>query len=446
MNQMDNIGRTLKLILLFFAFLSALFFTNFNVRAEVNEAALADTENNGIAMLSTSVKGDLDGDGTLTYFDLSILQRYLAGSKELSAQQLSIADINLNGVVDESDMYSLANMLSNTKFVYSNKVWNASEMPLGDIYGYDGLHIIQVDRSNKNKVKVAESNKKYGTMQFTKCIKTGGDASTNNYVPKYRALKFDIDKPCKMTIYASSGSTTASNPSLLVSRAGKPVKQLLLTSDGIRKEEVELLTSGTYYIYSSDESGSANIYYVEIKEMKGDLNSDNKITEADILLLQQYIADNAIFTENQKNQADVNGDGLVNSDDLNALDSILNSEIILSGGDITSISCTANVGRKNTFYLSVRNIISKSDHIYEVKYDPAIYKVLEIGLGAKEKTDLNIKISNDISVVSNNDGILEFKVKSTGKNWSGILTSVTFEAISSGSTDVEFGGKINYLN
>ncbi len=445
MKQIDNISIASKFILPLFAFLSTLIFASFNVYAEVNETALADTENNKIAALSTSITGDLDEDGTLTYFDLSILQQYLAGLKVLSAQQLSLADINSNGVVDENDMYSLANTLSNKKFVYSNKIWNASEMPLGDIYGYDGLHIVQVENSNKNKVKVAQSNKKYGTMQFTKCIKSGGDSSTSNYVPKYRALKFAIDRPCKMTVYASSGSTTASNPSLLVSRAGKPIKQLLLTSDGIRKEEVELLTSGTYYIYSSDDSGSANIYYVEIKEMKGDLNLDNKITTADTLLLQQYNSGTVTLTESQKIQADVNGDGLINSADLNVLNNILNSEIILSNNS-TSASYNARVGQKDTFYLSVNNIINKSDYTYELKYDPAFYKVAEVGLGTKEKTSLDIKISDDISIVSNTNGLLRFRVNSIGRNWSGILTAVTLEGIKSGSTSIEFGGKINYLN
>jgi hypothetical protein len=432
-----------KTVLRLFTFSSALFMMNFNVLADLN----SNISENEISVLADgSLKGDLDENGTLTYSDLSILQQYLAGTKQLSANQLTLADVNSDNEVNEKDLYSLANTLKQIKFPYSNKVWNVSDMPLGEIYGYDGLHILQVDSTNKNKVSVASSNKKYGNKSFSKCIKTGGDAQADNYVPRYRALKLDIDKPCKMTIYSIAGSTTANNPTMLVTKRGKIINQIPLSSEAIKKDEVNLLTPDTYYIYSSDDSGSANIYCIELNEINGDLSLDGKITQDDVSLLQGYIAGTVTLTETQKGQADVNKDGLINSNDLNALENILNSEVVLKE-DSASASYGVTAGKDYTLYLTVTNIISKSDYTYEVKYAPDVLQLAEIGLGEKTKFNSysNIKYSEDIQILSNSNGTLRFKVNSIGKNWSGILSSVTFKALKTGQTSISFGGKAGYI-
>lgn len=439
-------NKFLKIIFLLFTFSYVLFLISFNVLADDDKLVLNVSENKISTFAGTLLKGDLDEDGILTYSDLSILQQYLAGTKELSSNQLMIADVNSDNTVNEKDVYNLANTLNQIKFPCSNKVWNVSEMPLGDIYGYDGLHILQVDSANKNKVSVANSNKKYGNKYFTKCIKTGGDAKADKYVPKYRALKLDIDKPCRMTIYTTAGSTTANNPTMLVTKKEKLVKQILLSSDTIKKDEVDFLTPDTYYIYSSEKSGNTNIYCIELNELKGDLTLDNKITQADISLLEDYFNEPITLTEPQKEQADINKDGLIDSNDLNLLENILNSEVVFDEND-TNASYGVTAGNKYTFYLTVFNIISKSDYTYEVKYDPEILQVSEIGLGGKSNLhqNLNIKYSDDIKIISNDNKTLKFKVNSTGRDWSGILTSVTFKAIKTGETLISFGGNADYI-
>jgi len=443
----NHINKSLKTFSLLFTLSFAVSLISFNVLADTNESTLNVSENGISALANTSLKGDLDEDGVLTYSDLAILQQYLGGTKQLTANQLTFADVNSDNTVNENDLYHLANTLNQIKFPYSNKVWNVSEMPLGDIYGYDGLHILQVDSTNKNKVSVAGSNKKYGDKSFSKCIKTGGDAKADSYVPRYRALKLDIDKPCKMTIYSIAGSTTANNPTMLITKKGKLVQQIPLSSEAIKKDEVYLLTSDTYYIYSSEDSGSTNIYCIELSELNGDINADNKITQDDISLFQQYTNGTITLTETQKEQADVNKDGLINSNDLNLLENILNSEVVLNS-DSTNVSYGVTVGNNYTFYLTVSNIISKSDYTYEVKYDPEVLQAAEIGLGGKTNFSsyLNIKYSDNIQLISNSGGSLKFKVNSIGKNWSGILTSVTFKALKTGNTFISFGGKTTYIN
>ena len=103
---------------------------------------------------------------------------------------------------------------------------------------------------------------------------------------------------------------------MLVTKKGKIINQIPLSSEAIKKDEVNLLTPDTYYIYSSDDSGSANIYCIELNEINGDLSLDGKITQDDVSLLQRYIAGTVTLTETQKGQADVNKDGLINSNDL----------------------------------------------------------------------------------------------------------------------------------
>jgi len=185
---------------------------------------------------------------------------------------------------------------------------------------------------------------------------------------------------------------------------------------------------------------------LEANEINGDLSLDGKITQDDVSLLQGYIDGTVTLTETQKGQADVNKDGLINSNDLNALENILNSEVILKE-DSTSASYGVTAGKDYTLYLTVTNIISKSDYTYEVKYAPDVLQLAEIGLGGKTKFNsyLNIKYSEDIQILSNSNGTLRFKVNSIGKNWSGILSSVTFKALKTGQTSISFGGKAGYI-
>ena len=58
------------------------------------------------------LRGDLDGDGALTAYDLTLYLRYLSGSVSLSDDALALADMNGDGKVDEADMQLLQQYLS----------------------------------------------------------------------------------------------------------------------------------------------------------------------------------------------------------------------------------------------------------------------------------------------------------------------------------------------
>lgn len=58
------------------------------------------------------LRGDLDGDGVLSAYDLTLYMQYLSGVSSLSAGSLALADINGDGKQDETDMLLLQQYLS----------------------------------------------------------------------------------------------------------------------------------------------------------------------------------------------------------------------------------------------------------------------------------------------------------------------------------------------
>ena len=63
----------------------------------------------------------------------------------------------------------------------------------------------------------------------------------------------------------------------------------------------------------------SNIVTFDVTKAKiqiGDLNSDNTLTAADAVLLQNYLLNAATLTADQQQAADLNADGVVNALDL----------------------------------------------------------------------------------------------------------------------------------
>ena len=58
------------------------------------------------------VRGDLDGDGVLSAYDLALYLQYLSGENSLSADALARADMNGDGKTDEADLMLLQRYLS----------------------------------------------------------------------------------------------------------------------------------------------------------------------------------------------------------------------------------------------------------------------------------------------------------------------------------------------
>lgn len=66
--------------------------------------------------------------------------------------------------------------------------------------------------------------------------------------------------------------------------------------------------------------------------MKGDVNKDGMLSNADVTLIEEYLADKTAFTLSQRNLANVDGNSAVNMQDVVALQRIIAN---IQKGDIT---------------------------------------------------------------------------------------------------------------
>ena len=51
----------------------------------------------------SEIKGDVDGDGTVTVMDATLVQKYIVNAAALTADQIVLADINGDGMVTVLD-------------------------------------------------------------------------------------------------------------------------------------------------------------------------------------------------------------------------------------------------------------------------------------------------------------------------------------------------------
>lgn len=272
----------------------------------------------GVCMIQLEeyIQGDLNFDGAFDSEDIMLLRKVLDGDEELTASLKYFADLNNDANVDENDKIQLENLYRNTygeaPQIFSEKVWNAAEIPIGSFNKYDGLFTVK-----ENQMEVAFSSKNFGDFSFSRCIKTNGGAevSAKTLIPKERAVKFHTDAPCKLIIHVMSGSTTATNPVGCVARKGETVSNFNLSSS-VGKFEFDLPKADTYYLYSENYSGSMNIYRMELKKCpQGDINGNFEFDYGDLELITEYLKNNIQLTSAQKGLADVNADGTVNETD-----------------------------------------------------------------------------------------------------------------------------------
>lgn len=95
-------------------------------------------------------------------------------------------------------------------------------------------------------------------------------------------------------------------------------------------------------------------------------------------------------------------------------------------------------GKTYTYFCTAYNIDDVADKVYVVSYNQNALKVKYVGYGDETKTYNNVVIGDNITIISNTNGFLEFKVDEDFENWSGILALVEFEALSTGDTTIGF--------
>ncbi len=65
------------------------------------------TQTGGAQTGQTAVRGDVNGDGTVTILDVTLIQRHLLGIETLSGSSLTAADVDGNGSIDVADVITI---------------------------------------------------------------------------------------------------------------------------------------------------------------------------------------------------------------------------------------------------------------------------------------------------------------------------------------------------
>jgi len=68
--------------------------------AVYSEGAVAEPEDQPII-------GDLNGNGVIDYADVSLLNEYLCGIRNFTAEQIVLADVNADGAISQADSLQL---------------------------------------------------------------------------------------------------------------------------------------------------------------------------------------------------------------------------------------------------------------------------------------------------------------------------------------------------
>ncbi|MDO4301674.1 MAG: hypothetical protein Q4D26_09830 [Clostridia bacterium] len=93
-------------------------------------------------------------------------------------------------------------------------------------------------------------------------------------------------------------------------------------------------------------------------------------------------------------------------------------------------------GVKYKYNFTVENISNPKDYYYTIKYDSSKLALMNIG---KDYNNSNVITDNDIQVISNTSGKIEFRILNLDESdWSGIITSAVFNCIAAGKGSIEF--------
>lgn len=199
---------------------------------------------------------------------------------------------------------------------YPVKVWSADDMEIGNTTGADGLEFLQPTDTTATKVQVQNG----GRAPFVNAIKTGGASSMlDAYVPKTRALKFTVTKPCNIRIYAY-GASSNGTVNMKVSSAEKIVDTFNTQHSTLNKYVTYLDSAGTYYIYGN---ASLGICEVAVGYAVGDADFDFDRDWNDMRILRKVVFDNLSVNEMIQRNIDVDNNGRITSNDTACMDSYM---------------------------------------------------------------------------------------------------------------------------
>lgn len=231
--------------------------------------------------------GDVNMDKVITDADITLLNKYLAKSASLNANQLVLADLNFDGKITSADTTKLTAKLKKRFDLNGDGLMNHRD------YGLLHMYLVkQITFSNEMIYKADNNND--GVVNYKDL------SDMKNYLKNYCGIS---------TLYRMGDVNTD----------GK------LTQADVTKLTAYLTTSGSLNSIQgslADINNDGVVNAADLSKLKallkyqiGDVNRDGKINSTDITLIKNHISKKAILSDAVLWYADVNGDGSIDISD-----------------------------------------------------------------------------------------------------------------------------------
>ncbi len=302
----------------------------------------ASTKSKKELVRTKAVIGDVNEDGKENAIDALWIQQYLANTRSLTKQQLFNADVNGDGIVNTTDQLLIKRF---SVSMYQNTLPNE---PITDYVFYG-------DVNEDDKINTIDASLLYNYISGSQMLSyqqlrnadINGDGKVNyldrtiisGYIRGYISGQLPNYPITDYVLYGDvneDGEITEEDAILLSTHLNNNAKisdQALKNSDVNGDGKVNVIDLGLLQMYIANPDNYKNssgslLPYNKIDKSYytinyGDINCDGSIDVYDIQYLYEYLSGSSTLTGQELLNADVNGDGVINSADQSALSKLL---------------------------------------------------------------------------------------------------------------------------
>ena len=308
----------------------------------------ASTKTKKELVRTKAVIGDINEDGEMNSADIIYISQHIKNIRTLTKKELLNADINADGKVDYVDVQLMSEFLS-IKFTYPNTLPNEpiTDYTLygdtnedGEITSQDGQRLYEIIK-NSNTV----------TNQQLKNADVNGDGEVNktDFILLSSFFANESKYPDTLPYYPikdyilygdlnSDGEITEADSTLLYNYLDTGIRksdQALKNSDVNGDGKVNIVDLGLLQMYVESRnnfpdfkeegyslpSNSLSKEYYTIQY--GDVDNDGTVDAVDVQRIKSHIDNVNLLTGQKLLNADINGDGVIDSKDMNILSKTL---------------------------------------------------------------------------------------------------------------------------
>ena len=346
--------------------------------------------------IQTNLLGDINLNGVVDNNDLDLLNKYLAKTVDLSEIQLMAADVNSDGILSVGDAENIRLYVTGhtSGSEYLSKIGVSIVCPKdyndknnmcvketivdakyanykrGDI-NLDGsinttdldllskylkkqanLNTVQINVADYNNNGIVDSNDLYELEEYLNSdvikVNTLGDINSDNVIDSNDVTLLEKSVTKKINLskeqlnYADmneDGTVDAIDVDILAKMISDYYQVGDINLDGkVNNDDATLLqnmfngvvlatkvqlnlcdVNGDSIIDLNDVVALRNKIGSNIKYQKGDVNFDGKVSREDVTIIENYVLNKTELTIDQLNNADYNGDSTVDNKDANSL-------------------------------------------------------------------------------------------------------------------------------